>query len=321
MSSTASCWFMTTGEAGFRTQARSLAQALSAAPRELVVGLKAPWDRLPAALTPQPLALLDPARERPAPPWPELLIACGRRTAAISMAIRRASGGRTLTVQIQDPLAPADRFDLVVAMAHDAIVGANVIKVETALHDVTAERLAEAARAWTGRAPAGVGPLAGVILGDPTAGRPAAAATLLQSLRRLRASGARLVVVASRRTPEALIDALASAFAGDPGAFVWDRTGDNPYLATLALSDRIIVTSDSVSMISEALATPHPVEVFGAAHNARHRRFLSRLEADGQIGPFTGGPVRERRGEPLCGLAVAVQAVRERLAARTGRSA
>ncbi len=321
MTSTAAAWFMTTGEAGFRTQARSLANAVFDAPRELVVGLAAPWDRLPAAWTPDPLRRLDPTRDRPAPPWPDVLISCGRRTAALSMAIRKASGGRTLTVQIQDPLAPASGFDLVVAMAHDAITGPNVVKVATALHDVTPQRLAEAGRAWAGRLPVGEGPLAGVILGGPTRGGRFAGEALLAGLRRLRASGTRLAIVASRRTPEAVIAALTQAFAGDAGVFVWDREGDNPYLATLALADRLVVTSDSVSMISEALATPHPVEVFGQAHNARHRRFLLGLEAEGQIAPFTGGPPPQRRGPPVSGLDVAAQALRALLVARTGASA
>ncbi len=310
---------MTTGEAGFRTQARSLANAVFAAPRELVAGLEPPWDRLPAAWTPAPLEHVDPERDRPAPPWPDVLIGCGRGTAALSMAIRKASGARTLTVQIQDPLAPARRFDLVVALAHDAISGPNVVKVTTALHDVTSERLADAATAWSGRMPAGDGPLVGVILGDPTrGGRFAADVALLAGLRRLRAGGARLAIVASRRTPEAVIASLREPFFGDAGVLVWDRQGDNPYLGTLALADRLVVTSDSVSMISEALATPHPVEVFGEARNARHRRFLAGLEAAGQIAPFTGGPPPARSTQPVSGLAVAAQAVRELVRARTG---
>jgi mitochondrial fission protein ELM1 len=313
---------MTTGEAGFRTQARSLANAVFAAPRELVVGLAPPWDRLPATWTPAPLEHVDRKRDRPTPPWPDVLICCGRGAAALSMAIRKASGGRTLTVQIQDPLAPADRFDLVIAMAHDAISGPNVVKVATALHDVSPERLAGAAAAWSERMPVGGGPLVGVILGDPTrGGRSSAGEALLAELRGMRAGGARLAIVASRRTPEAVVVGLRDAFSGDAGVLVWDRQGDNPYLGTLALADRLVVTSDSVSMISEALATPHPVEVFGAARNTRHRRFLAKLQAEGQVAPFTGGPPPARAPQPVSGLAVATQALRGLLAARTGASA
>jgi uncharacterized protein len=315
---------MTTGEAGFRTQARGLARALCDEPRELIVGLRPPWNRFPVAWTPGPLARLDPARDRPAPPWPQLLITCGRRTAALSMAVRRASGGRTFTAHIQDPLAPASGFDLVVAMAHDAITGPNVIKVATALHDVTPARLAEAGARWRERLGGHAEPLAGVLLGGPTRRRPFGddhARALIEALRRLRRDEAtRLAIAPSRRTPAALIADLAAAFAGDPGVFVWTGDGDNPYLGVLALADRLVVTSDSVSMISEALATPHPVEVFGEAQNARHGQFLQRLMDDGQIGRFTGGAAPARPPFPADATAFAAQTVRRMLEARTGAS-
>jgi mitochondrial fission protein ELM1 len=313
------CWFMTTGEAGFRSQARGLAERLVDDPRELVVGLRFPWSRLPVALTPNPFALLDPARDRPAPPWPDLLISCGRRTAALAMAIRRASGGATVTVHVQDPLARPDGFDLVIAMRHDAVSGSNVMKVATALHGVTPEKLAAAADLWRDRLVSGPGPLAGLLLGGPTDGRAFPAEALIEALRRLRgAAAARLAIAPSRRTPAGLIDTIVAAFAGDPGVFIWDRQSENPYLGILALADRLVVTSDSVSMISEALATGRPVDVFGKPQNGRHAMFLQTLIEDGLIVPFDGGPVVPRAAAPVDATGEAAQAVRRLLEARTG---
>jgi len=311
-------WFMTTGEAGFRSQARGLAERLSDDPRELVVGLRFPWSRLPVALTPNPFALLDPARERPAPPWPDLLITCGRRTAALSMAIRRASQGRTLTVHVQDPLARPDGFDLIIAMKHDAVEGPNVMKVATALHAVTPETLAEAADLWRERLRPSPEPLAGVLIGGPTSGKTFPIAAFVAALTRLRQGGARLAIAPSRRTPPPLIAAIETAFAGDAGVFIWDRQSDNPYLGVLAVADRLVVTSDSVSMISEALATGHPVDVFGEPQNARHAGFLQTLVEDGLIAPFTGGPASPRDTRPVDATDFAAQAVRRLLEARTG---
>ena len=313
------CWVMTTGEAGFRSQALGLAERLVGDPRELVIGLRFPWNRLPVALTPNPFALLDPARERPAPPWPELLISCGRRTAALSMAIRKASGGRTLTVHVQDPLARPDGFDLVIAMKHDAVAGPNVMKVATALHRVTPDKLAEAARLWRERLVSGPGPLVGVMIGGPTSGRVFPTAALIKALTRVRREGgARLAIAPSRRTPAPLVAAAQVAFAGDPGVFIWDRESDNPYLGILALADRLVVTSDSVSMISEALATGHPVDIFGEPQNGRHAGFLTTLTKDGLIAPFTGGPAIARGARPVDATDFAAQAVRRLVEARTG---
>ena len=80
---------------------------------------------------------------------------------------------------------------------------------------------------------------------------------------------------------------VAGAFGRDPGVFVWDQVGDNPYLAILALADRLIVSSDSVSMISEALAAGPPVEVFDLAVR-RHQPFLDTLVAEQLVRRFSG---------------------------------
>ena len=44
-----------------------------------------------------------------------------------------------------------------------------------------------------------------------------------------------------------------------PDAWFWDGSGTSPYLGMLALARHIVVTEDSVSMTSEAIATGKPV--------------------------------------------------------------
>ena len=85
-------------------------------------------------------------------------------------------------------------------------------------------------------------------------------------------TGASLMITASRRTPAALRHAL-EALAARHGGFFWDGTGENPYVALLALADAIVVTADSFNMIGEAAATGVPVLVFepsGRPSEARH---------------------------------------------------
>jgi mitochondrial fission protein ELM1 len=315
-------WYMTTGEAGFRTQARGLASRLSDAPRELVVDLRAPWRYLPTGLNPFVLGALAPASDKPTPPWPELLISCSRRAAAVAIAVRKASGGRTLAVHVQNPLADPAQFDLVVAMDHDGLTGPNVISVPTALHDVTPARLAAAADLWRGRLTRPGRSLIGVVLGGANRRQPFTAgdaAPLIEGLDRLRRqTGAALAITPSRRTPDEVKAAFAARFAGDGDVFVWDMRGDNPYLGILALSDRLVATSDSVSMISEALATPHPVEVFGPDGGERHAAFLKGLLDKGLVRRFTGDAVPAKAGGPIDATEMAAEAVRRLLQARTG---
>jgi mitochondrial fission protein ELM1 len=287
-------WAVTTGAAGMRTQARGLAEAIADGPVfEKIVGVRAPWTLFPGALAPFPLMSLDPAKDRLEPPWPDVLVSCGRKSAIPSIGVRRASRGRTLTVHVQDPLTDPRAFDLVVAMPHDRVSGPNVLKVPTALHDLTPDKLAKAAEVWRVGFTALGRPLIGVIIGGSTRqyafslehGRRLV--VLLRSLQK--ETGAGLAITPSPRTPPEVRALLHTAFAGDPRVFVWDRAGPNPYHGILALADRLVVTSDSLSMVSEAIASGHPVEVFDLGKAAgRHADFLRDTLDSGLARRFEG---------------------------------
>jgi mitochondrial fission protein ELM1 len=280
-SKTVIAWAITTGEAGMRTQARGLAQAAADEVVEKIVSVRWPWSWFQAGW-PGLLDGVDPAEgDRLGPPWPDLIVTCGRRAGIVGVAVKAAAAGRPALVHVQDPLAPLRDFDLVVAMEHDRVSGPKVLKVLTALHDMTPERLAVARAAWAPRFAHLPRPLIGVLLGGPTNGSPFGAAEarlLLKRLGALRArTGGGAAVVSSRRTPEEVLALFAQAAKNDPGLWVWDRAGDNPYVGVLAVADRLVVTGDSVSMISEALATAHPVEIFLPHIRKRHAGFIQSL--------------------------------------------
>jgi mitochondrial fission protein ELM1 len=247
-----------------------------------------------------------------------VVISCGRKAAKAAIAVKRASGGRTLLVHIQNPLAPLSEFDLVIPMRHDPVPKRrNVVPIDLALHDVTPEVLAEAGEQWRGRFEALPRPLTGVLLGGSTKRHPFTlqqGRALVERLKALRGEGG-LAITASRRTPEAVKALLTEAFAGNAGVFLWDGTGDNPYRGILALSDRLVVTGDSVSMVSEAVATGHPVAVFELGGGSRHRRFIANL-LQKQIVSRAGEPFVAGTG--LNSTPQAVEAVRRLIATRLG---
>ncbi len=314
-------WAVTTGEAGMRTQARGLAEAVADAVIEKTVGLRAPWSWLPGALAPNPLLGLKPDSAPLSPPWPDLMITCGRRSTALSIAVRKASQGKVLTVHVQDPRTMASAFDLIVAMDHDPIpAGPNVIKVSTALHDLTPEKLETAKAFWAPRFKALGRPLVGVTLGGHTAKYPfasAQAARLGGYLKRLRDAGCALAITPSRRTPMEVRDLLAATFRDDPGVFLWDMEGENPYRGILACSDRLVATSDSVSMVSECISAPHPVEVFDLGAK-RHSGFLQNLLDRNLVRIFEGDPEPPVTSGPVDATAEAAAAVKRLISARRG---
>ena len=282
-------WVLTDGKIGMESQCLGLAAALGVAPAVKRVTVRMPWRALPPQLW---IGALAATVEKLEPPWPDLLIATGRQTVALSIAIRRASGGRCFTVQLQDPGVSPAQFDLVVAPEHDGLAGANVIATRGAMHGVTPEALARAASKFRARLAPLKRPLVAVLLGGPNGRYRMDADSMTRlgaALRRVaETDGAGFAVTPSRRTGDGNVAALRTALAGTSSE-IWDATGDNPYYGYLALADAIVATSDSVNMVSEACATGRPVHVFHLpGGSAKFRRFHAAFEAAGFTRPFAG---------------------------------
>jgi mitochondrial fission protein ELM1 len=314
-------WALTTGEAGMRIQARGLARAVADRVVEKAVVSRPPWRGAPTGELILRGATAD--SDEIAPPWPDLIVSSGRRSALIARAARKRAGGAPLLVHVQDPRAGAGAFDLIVAMEHDRVEGPNVVKVATSLHDVTPERLAQAGAAWRERLAALPRPLIGVAVGGPAGRAPfgvAEGAALLAGLRAMKAAcGGSVAVAPSRRTPDEVLRLFLQAGEQDPAFWTWNREGDNPYLGLLALADRLVVTGDSTSMVSEALATEHPVEVFTPRLRRAHRAFVGNLERRGLVRIFDGSWAEPVVRPRIDATAEAAAAVRRLLAARGQR--
>jgi mitochondrial fission protein ELM1 len=219
-------------------------------------------------------------------------------------------------VQVQNPRMDPRKFDLVVVNRHDEMTGPNVIVTRTALHRATPERMAEAAAVWAPRLAHLPRPLVAVLVGGTNgrfrldAGVGAELASRLAGM--MRADRVGLALTPSRRTDPAVTRELTDALAS-LGGWVWDGTGENPYFGLLGLADAIVVTMDSVSMVSEAVATRVPVMLAGLPGSSRRiGLFTQGLIADGRVRDFTGRcemwPV-----EPLDDTSAAAAEMRRRL--------
>ncbi len=310
------CWVLSDGKPGGEAQSIGLAEALGLEPDVRRIEIRAPWRSLPPAIWPKSLSILAPGGASLAPPWPGILIACGRLTAVPALAVRRASHGASFTIQIQDAKIAPRRFDLVVVPQHDRLRGPNVLTSRGALNRVTPQRLAAAAERLAPRLAHLPRPRVAVLIGGSSKAyrmTPQSVRDLASQLAALaREQGAGLMVTASRRTGEAGDAALRAALAELPGVF-WDGRGDNPYFGYLGLADAVVVTEDSVTMISEAAATGRPVHVVGLqGGSAKFRRFHAAMRQAGITRPFTGR-LEDWRYEPLDEATRIAAEVRRRL--------
>src|SRR6185437_11673949 len=173
------------------------------------------------------------------------------------------SGGHSFWVQVQDPRFARREIDLIVAPRHDPAPGGNVFRTLGAVHRVTAAKLAADAARFAPVFAALPRPLVAVLIGgDNSVYRltEESFGALCDRLVALAKSGVGLAITPSRRTADAQRAMLQKRLADLP-AYIWDGSGENPYFGMLGTADAILVTADSVSMISEAAATGKPVHI------------------------------------------------------------
>lgn len=303
---------MTDGKSGMESQCTGLAEALDLEPQIFRIALNQPWRSLAPHLR---IGLAGAFTTNPfSPPWPDLLIATGRQSVPASLFLRQKSP-RTKRVQIQDPVIKPRNFDLVIAPVHDDLWGTNVIHTIGALHRATPERLATEAAALELRITALPHPRIGVLIGG-TSGvyrldADAARALARELVQQANALGGSLLVTPSRRTGPENTAILREAMSGTPG-FFWDGSGDNPYFGIVGSADVLVVTADSVNMITEACASGHPVYVYNLpGGSAKAARFHEGVYLRGYARPYRGSlePLPTNRLYEMTRIARAVEAI------------
>jgi mitochondrial fission protein ELM1 len=309
-------WILTDGKAGDELQCLGLAEALGFRPEIRRIRPRAPFTWL------MPWGPIDPA-ERPgaagsplAPPFPDLLVASGRRAVPYVRHVKRASGGRTFTVFLKDPRTGARTADLIWVSEHDSLRGDNVIVTLTPPHRISAERLAAARASPDPRLAPLPHPRVAVLAGGDSRHHrftQADIAHFLGHLRHLADEGATLMITASRRTPAPMAAALKELAESRRG-FFWDGSGENPYVDLLALADCIVATADSSNIPGEAAATGAPILIFEpTGGHPKFGAFLEGLRRHGAVHALTGRLERTRY-EPLNSTPIIAKAVAEGLA-------
>ncbi len=291
-------WVLADDRPGNRSQSLGIAKVLGLAyeTKEIAYG---PLVRLPnAILGASFLGLIGAARRCLAPPWPDLVIAAGRRSAAAARKIKRLGLGRTRLVHVMHPGAGADDFDLIAQPAHDArALAENTLIIPAAPHGVTPDVLAAAKAEWAAAFADLPRPLVVLMVGGSTRRRefgPRMAAEVTELAAGMAArKGGSLLVSTSRRVEEsedpATMPALLGALDRVPHfLYRWGDTAGNPYLGYLAHADAVVVTGDSVSMCTEACARPGPVYIYAPNPliTPKHRRFHDFLFGAGYARPL-----------------------------------
>ena len=208
------------------------------------------------------------------PPWPELVLTVGRRSAMAAQWIRKQSGGKTKVVLLGRPKKMLSEFALVIITGQFLMPKRdNILSLDLPLMRVDAAKIDAAVKIWKPSFQAMKQPVTALLVGGPT--RPyrmdeAVIATLLQQLEKQLAGGS-LFITTSPRTPAAVVDYLQQHKPLDSTVYCWQRDdSNNPYFALLGLADYFVVTGDSLSMMVEIARLRKPLAIFSLPEQGGH---------------------------------------------------
>ncbi|MEZ5815229.1 MAG: mitochondrial fission ELM1 family protein [Alphaproteobacteria bacterium] len=302
------CWIVTEGIAGTENQCLGVAEALGIDADVRRVTLRQPWKSLSPYLGFECGGSFSPALSGP---WPDLLIASGRKSIAASRYIKKASGGKSFTVQIQDPRVSPKHFDLVAVPKHDPARGGNVVVTMAAPNRITKEKL-DAARHEFAAFEKLAGPRIAVLIGGTSKAYTMSREIMRKLVLRLGHVEGSLMITASRRTGEENSKILHEAFDGTDH-YLWDGNGPNPYFGMLAWADIILATADSASMLSEACTTGKPVYMIPLeGGHPRIDKLHENLKQSGYLRDFEG-TLEPWDYEPLNDAGFVADEIRKRL--------
>lgn len=238
---------------------------------------------------------------------PDIVVCAGRRLSSVALNIKKRSHNRTFVINIMKPDLPYDKFDLVLLPIHDNIPEKylkqkNIVETHGSLTVVNTKRISDEKEKWTEFFEHYKRPLISLIVGGDTKSSRYNAKEFGEMVLNLtnivNKTSASLLITTSRRTNSECINELRQKSNCDHYMYDYKWENDsrnimksqlgNPYYAFLGLSDILIVTGDSMSMLSEACSTGKPTYVYMPKKclSEKHFNFCTELLKHGYIREF-----------------------------------
>ena len=261
---------LTQGMHGMISQVEGLAKALDIDFTHHTVELNNFWKLIPPKLTPISQRVYKKINQTEF----DLIISCGRKSVIPSIHLKKNSKKKILNIHIQDPKVNFSHFDFIVAPEHDFIRGQNVINTKGAIHYLTDGEIIKNKDYLSSFIKKDQRKICSLILGGPTKYYEYSSENLKNIFSNLnnflKKNDFQLIVIPSMRTPKNSIN-FAKDYFGKNHTII-DNVDKKAYLSALSISESIVVTCDSSSMISEAALTGKPIYVANILPKKNDRR-------------------------------------------------
>jgi len=237
--------------------------------------------------------------------YPDLVIFAGRRLAPVALDIKKKSQNKTKIVCNMHPSMSLNGFDFVVLPEHDGYKGnsSNVLVTNGSINRVKTENMKKDGDKWKKALEKLPKPYVGFLIGGDTKSTqfpPEEFGKLTKQLSKLTKDlGGSLLITTSRRTGLECLAKLKANLNCPYYLYDWNDENKkapkdknplgNPYFAYMGLSDYLVATCDSMSMVSEACSTGKPVYVYKpeGSGTKKHFRFSDGLIKNGFVKEIT----------------------------------
>jgi mitochondrial fission protein ELM1 len=262
---------LTEGMHGMISQVEGLAKALDLDFIHEKIELNNFWKLFPPKLTPVSSNVYKKVESSDF----DVIISCGRKSVIPSIHLKKNSNKRVINIHIQNPKVNFKNFDFIVAPEHDGITGENVINTKGAIHYLTKEEILTNKNYLDSFIKKDQSKIITLIIGGPTTYYDYSDENIEKIFNNLKTlvekKEYQLVIIPSMRTPKSIIE-KAKLFFGERHTVI-ESVDKKAYLSALAISEYIVVTCDSSSMISEAALTGKPIYIANIEPKKNDNRF------------------------------------------------
>ncbi len=249
---------LTQGMHGMVSQVEGLAKALGLNYKHQKIELKSFWSFIPPRISPISENLVKNKFVCDC----KVIISCGRKSVIPSIALKKRLGNQIFNIHIQDPKVSFENFDLIVSPEHDNLKGENIINTTGAIHYLNKKEINDNSL-YLGIEKDKKRELVAFIIGGPNKYYKYSEKQIHQLFNKVKTlftpDRYKIIVIPSYRTPENILKIAFNTFNDDH--HVVKTIDKKAYLSALAISNYIVVTCDSTSMISEAAITGKPVYI------------------------------------------------------------
>ena len=264
---------LTEGMHGMISQVEGLANALDIDFTHHKVELNSFWKLIPPKFTPVSNFTFNSIDSNNF----DIIISCGRKSVIPSICLKKNSEKKVYNIHIQDPKVDLKNFDFIVAPEHDELTGENVILSKGSIHYLTKEEMVNNHEYLSTRLNKEKEYLT-IVIGGPNKYYDYNHQNISKIFDRvkniLEKNNLQAIIIPSMRTPKKIIE-LSNNYFGKEHLVIND-IDKKAYLSGLSLAKYIVVTCDSISMISEAALTGKPIyiaEITPKIDDYRFRRF------------------------------------------------